>query len=67
MQALQDAFDRVRRVIDARAKDETMAAVPGGTTGLLVRLLLPRGRSTGTKERRMIEGKIEEFQVTMAK
>jgi hypothetical protein len=36
VQALQDAFDRLRRIIEARANDETMAAVPGGSTGLLV-------------------------------
>ena len=37
VQALQDLFDRARQVIDARAKDKTMAAVPGGATGLLFR------------------------------
>ena len=35
-QVRQDIVDRLRQVIDARAKDPTMAAVPGGPTGLLV-------------------------------
>jgi hypothetical protein len=37
VQVLQDLFDRLRNLIAARAKDETMADVPGGTTGLLLR------------------------------
>lgn len=35
--ALQDRWKRMRRVIDARAADETMHVVPGGETGLLTR------------------------------
>ena len=35
LQALQDRWDRLRRLIDARAVE--MADVPGGNTGLLVR------------------------------
>jgi hypothetical protein len=33
--ALQDMFDRVRNLIDARANEPSMAHVPGGTTGPL--------------------------------
>jgi hypothetical protein len=36
MQVRQDLVDRLLQVIDARAKDPMMAAVPGGSTGLLV-------------------------------
>lgn len=35
--ALNDRWLRMRRLMDARADDPTMAGVPGGTTGLLVR------------------------------
>lgn len=35
--ALNDRWNRLQRVVEARADDETMAHVPGGTTGLLVR------------------------------
>lgn len=33
--ALQDRWDRMRRVIEARSKDEALRQVPGGDTGLL--------------------------------
>ena len=35
IQALQDRWDRARRLIDARARD--LADIPGGNTGRLVR------------------------------
>jgi hypothetical protein len=35
VQALQDRWDRMRRVIDERASAAEFAGVPGGTTGLL--------------------------------
>jgi hypothetical protein len=35
---LQNRWDRMRRVIDERAASPAFADVPGGTTGLLVRL-----------------------------
>src|SRR5439155_9215608 len=35
VRALQDRWDRARRLIDARARD--LADIPGGNTGLLVR------------------------------
>lgn len=37
--ALNDRWNRMRRVIEARADDPKMADVPGGNTGLLVRTL----------------------------
>lgn len=36
VQALQDRWDRLQRVIEQRAADPRMADIPGGTTGLLV-------------------------------
>ena len=33
----QDRYDRLQRVIDERAADPSMATIPGGTTGLLLR------------------------------
>lgn len=35
--ALQDRWKRMKKVIDARASDESIAAIPGGDTGLLTR------------------------------
>lgn len=35
--ALNDRWERMKRVIDERAADPDMATVPGGTTGLIVR------------------------------
>jgi AcrR family transcriptional regulator len=35
--ALNDRWTRMRRLMEARADDPSMAKVPGGTTGLLVR------------------------------
>lgn len=35
--ALNDRWNRLRQVLDERGADPTMQAVPGGTTGLLVR------------------------------
>ena len=37
VQALQNRWDRMRRVIDERAASPDFAEVPGGTTGLLVK------------------------------
>ena len=37
VQALQDRWDRMRRVIELRAVSSDFAKVPGGTTGLLCR------------------------------
>jgi hypothetical protein len=37
VQALQDRWDRMRRVIEQRAASPDFAKVPGGTTGLLCR------------------------------
>ena len=37
VQALQNRWDRMRRVIDERATSPAFANVPGGTTGLLVK------------------------------
>jgi hypothetical protein len=37
VQALQNRWDRMRRVIDERATSPAFADVPGGTTGLLIR------------------------------
>jgi hypothetical protein len=36
MQVQQDLVDGLLRVIEARAKDSTLATVPGGSTGLLI-------------------------------
>lgn len=35
--AMNDRWHRMQRVIDERGADETMAAIPGGTTGLVLR------------------------------
>jgi hypothetical protein len=48
MQVLQDLFDRMNNLIEARAQDPTMAAVPGGSTGLLVRDYQGKNRNVPT-------------------
>jgi phage terminase small subunit len=50
--ALQDRWMRMRRLIDARAADAEMQKAPGGSTGLLVRKLQQIGRGD---EARIIE------------
>ena len=37
LRGYQDRYDRLQRTLDARAADPTMADVPGGDTGVLVR------------------------------
>ena len=37
LQVLQDAYNRLHMLLETRAKDPTMAGVPGGSTGLVVR------------------------------
>jgi hypothetical protein len=37
--SLQDIWDRMHRVVEARAADESLRVAPGGDTGLLVRQL----------------------------
>jgi hypothetical protein len=41
--ALQDRWDRMKRIIEARAADPSMQKVPGGDTGLLVRKIKSSG------------------------
>lgn len=41
LDALNDRWRRMQRVIEERSKDETMQNVPGGTTGLMVRTWKP--------------------------
>src|SRR5438309_7734067 len=41
VQTLQDVFDWARQVINARATDKTMAAVPGAATPALTNVYLP--------------------------
>jgi hypothetical protein len=56
VRALNDRWGRLRRIIDDRAADPTMAGVPGGTTGLLVRTT----KAVGSGESMRI---VEEFAV----
>lgn len=42
--ALNDRWNRLRRIIEDRADDESMEGVPGGSTGLLARTLKGLGR-----------------------
>ena len=63
VQALQDLFDRARQVIDARAKDKTMAGVPGGATGLLVRDY--KGKNAGAPVYRVDTALIAELRALM--
>jgi len=51
--------NRLRRVIDERAKDPTMKSVPGGKTGVLVR----RMKSIGSGENQTM---VEEYEVDTA-
>ena len=44
VRALNDRWNRLRRVIEARADDPSMADVPGGSTGLLVHQVKGVGR-----------------------
>ena len=44
LQVLQDAYNRLHMLLETRAKDPTMAGVPGGSTGLLVRHYRSRNR-----------------------
>jgi hypothetical protein len=46
VRALENRWQRMHQVIDARAADATMKDVPGGTTGLLVRTYRSIGGDT---------------------
>ena len=48
VKALNDRWNRLQRVIEARAEDPEMADVPGGNTGLLVKTV--KTRSIGEVE-----------------
>lgn len=54
--ALQDIWDKMHRVIEARATHESMQIAPGGDTGLLVRQLKKIGVGTDAEV-------VEEFAV----
>lgn len=54
--ALNDRWNRLRRVIEERAEDPAVAAAPGGTTGLMVRQL----KSVGAGDSAIV---VEEFSV----
>lgn len=54
--ALQDRWERMQRVIEARAADPDHASAPGGDTGLLVRQFKIVGRGEDAKP-------VEEFSV----
>ena len=56
---LDDTFARLLRVIEARSQDKSMASVPGGKTGLLVRTV----KSVGHGPRSTI---VEEYSVDVA-
>jgi hypothetical protein len=50
VQALDDRWERMKAVIDARAADPSMQGVPGGRTGLLVRTAKSVGSGPSARE-----------------
>ena len=59
VEALQDRWDRMKRVIEERAKDRAMRKAAGGKTGLLVRRL----KQVGSGDSATV---VEEFEVDTA-